>query len=215
MGAADAADRARAARLRRRIRNGRRPLREDERAWLADYERATGVDVRVADVVVGGPSDEAAGAGASTGAESAEDEPVGETESQEEEPEAEPPPVTRIARAGADRVDHGTALLIQAVEMHERVSTRALAMMERMGELAAQQSEQLVDALEALALARAELVERQQVVEAEQEPAGEASDVDAAILEMLGQRRAQQLPAQAPRRRRRKPQQKTAEVSTE
>lgn len=186
----DAADRARASRLRRRLRRGTRPLSDAELAWLREYEAARGVRADVADVAVGGEAEEPSSevGGEAAGDEGEEEGEVGEEEGEvgeEEKPQLELAPAARVARAAADRVDHGTALLINAVELHERVSARALAMMERMGELAAQQSEQLVDALEALALARAELVEQRTQGELEEQGGGSLDEATNAIMGML------------------------------
>lgn len=165
------AARNRAARLRRRLRRGSE-LSPDEARWLARYEEHVPPRADVADapapVVEAEPED-------------AVDAPE-ELVDDEDAPAVELAPAVRIERAAADREDHGTSLLIRAVEMHERVSERALAMCERMGALAAQQSEQLVDALSALAEARAEVLASREV---EAEAEAPRTDVDGAMTRAL------------------------------
>lgn len=188
----------RAARLRRRVRRGRRPLTQRERAWLVEYERRHPSHVSVTEEVQGSAQAEAS-------EESAEEDEGFE----EDEPDVEPAPAgetheQRIARAEADRVDHGTSLLIRSAEMNERVSDRALALMERMENMLARQSEQLIDALTALADARAQALTAD-VHEAEDVPAeGEREQLDKQMMAMLRQK-VMGLPQDSP------PPEKTAE----
>lgn len=173
----------RATRLRARIRRGRRALKPAEIAWMRAYERAhpprEGVTT-LADAGIGPDTAtpvvpargrtfavDAAGSTREVVREATQEEyaalagevpapPEPEPELEPEEPEPELSAMERKARAAADLYDHAASQMVAAVEMHARVSERAIDMMERMHALVVQQSEQLVDATTALAEQRAE-----------------------------------------------------------
>ena len=151
------ASRSRAGRLRRR----KRPLNAADRAWLNAYDRAHQTTTRtiaeIEEAARENVSRETPGElEAELGALELGDPRAAElVEELDDDDAPEKPAAERALDVQADMLGHGAGLLVRAVEMHERVSERALALLEQVADLQARQSAQLVDAFTALAEARA------------------------------------------------------------
>lgn len=157
-------ERHRAQSLRRKASRGRTPLTPYEREWLAAYEaqhpprRAKPLAELVAD------ADEA---DAGLDAREPYEAPAVESTAAVEEPssaeveEVDPPEVSRarIEQALADAWDKLGKSYAHVTSLHERLSVRAVALLEQVADRQSEQEAQLVDALDRLTAARANAME--------------------------------------------------------